>query len=97
MEPIYDVEVLVPDEDMGDVMGDLQTRRAMIMGMEADSGFQKLMAKVPLKEMQRYSTALSSITGGRATFTMSFAGYEKVPSDVQEELLKDYHEADDDE
>ncbi len=97
LEPIYDVEVLVPDEYMGDVMGDLQTRRAMIMGMEADSGFQKLMAKAPLKEMQRYSTALSSITGGRASFTMNFSGYEKVPGDVQEELLKNYHETDDDE
>ena len=80
-----------------DVMGDLQTRRAMIMGMDADSGFQKIKAKVPLKEMQRYSTALSSITGGRATFTMNFAGYEKVPSEVQEELLKAYQETDDDE
>ena len=92
LEPIYDVEVLVPDDCMGDVMGDLQTRRAVIMGMEADSGFQKLMAKVPLKEMQRYSTALSSITGGRATFTMSFSGYEQVPGEIQEELLKAYHE-----
>ena len=97
LEPIYDVEVLVPDEYMGDVMSDLQTRRALIMGMDADSGFQKIMAKVPLKEMQRYSTALSSITGGRASFSMTFAGYEKVPSEVQEELLKDYHESDDDE
>ena len=86
------MEVLVPDEYMGDVMGDLQTRRAIIMGMEADSGFQKLMAKVPLKEMQRYSTALSSITGGRASFTMSFSSYEKVPSEVQDELLKAYQE-----
>ena len=97
LEPIYDVEVLVPDDCMGDVMGDLQTRRAIIMGMEADSGFQKLMAKVPLKEMQRYSTALSSITGGRATFTMSFSGYEKVPGEIQEELLKAYHEEEADE
>ncbi|MDE6451845.1 MAG: elongation factor G, partial [Odoribacter sp.] len=94
LEPVYDVEVLAPDEDMGDVMGDLQTRRALIMGMEADNGFQKIKAKVPLKEMQRYSTALSSITGGRATFTMNFAGYEKVPSEVQEELLKAYQETD---
>ena len=97
LEPIYDVEVITPDEDMGDVMSDLQSRRAIIMGMEADFGFQKLMAKVPLKEMQRYSTSLSSITGGRATFTMDFAGYEKVPAEVQEELLKGYHEEDDDE
>jgi elongation factor G len=92
LEPVYDVEVLVPDDVMGDVMGDLQTRRAIIMGMEADSGFQKLMAKVPLKEMQRYSTALSSITGGRATFNMKFASYEKVPAEIQEELLKTYEE-----
>ncbi|MDL2231524.1 elongation factor G [Porphyromonadaceae bacterium OttesenSCG-928-L07] len=92
MEPVYDVEVLVPEEDMGDVMSDLQTRRAMIMGMDADSGFQKIKAKVPLKEMQRYSTALSSITGGRAAFSMEFAGYERVPSEVQEELLKAYKE-----
>jgi len=91
------VEVLVPEEDMGDVMGDLQTRRALIMGMDTDNGFQKIMAKVPLKEMQRYSTALSSITGGRATFTMKFAGYEKVPSEIQEELLNSYKETDDDE
>lgn len=97
LEPIYDVEVLVPEEDMGDVMSDLQTRRAIIMGMDADSGFQKILAKVPLKEMQRYSTALSSITGGRATFSMKFSGYEKVPSEVQEELLSGYKEADEDE
>ena len=97
LEPIYDVEVLVPDEYMGDVMGDLQTRRAIIMGMEADTGFQKLMAKVPLKEMQRYSTALSSITGGRASFTMNFSGYEKVPAEVQEELLKAYQEQEEEE
>ena len=97
LEPIYDVEVLVPEEDMGDVMSDLQTRRAVIMGMDADSGFQKIIAKVPLKEMQRYSTALSSITGGRATFGMKFAGYEKVPAEIQDELLKAYHEAEEDE
>ena len=97
LEPIYDVEVLVPEEEMGDVMSDLQTRRAVIMGMDADSGFQKIIAKVPLKEMQRYSTALSSITGGRATFGMKFAGYEKVPAEIQDELLKAYHEAEEDE
>ena len=90
LEPIYDIEVLVPEDRMGDVMSDLQTRRAMIMGMESEKGFQKLKAKVPLKEMQRYSTSLSSLTGGRATFNMEFAAYEKVPGDVQEELLKAY-------
>ena len=90
LEPAYDVEVLVPSDVMGDVMSDLQARRAIIMGMESDSGFEKISAKVPLKEMASYSTALSSITGGRSSFTMKFASYELVPSDVQEKLLKDY-------
>ncbi len=92
LEPIYDVEVMVPGDVMGDVMSDLQGRRAIIMGMESDNGFEKIIAKVPLKEMGSYSTALSSITGGRSAFTMKFASYELVPSDVQEKLLKDYAE-----
>jgi elongation factor G len=90
LEPIYDVEVSLPSEYMGDVMGDLQGRRAMIMGMSSERGYEKLMAKVPLKEMGNYSTSLSSITGGRASFTMKFASYELVPTDVQEKLLKEY-------
>ena len=90
LEPIYDVEVLVPGDYMGDVMGDLQGRRALIMGMNSEKGYEKLMAKVPLKEMASYSTSLSSITGGRASFTMRFAGYELVPSEIQDKLLKDY-------
>lgn len=90
LEPIYDVTVSVPSEYMGDVMSDLQGRRALIMGMESEKGFEKLKAKVPLKEMSSYSTTLSSLTGGRASFTMKFASYELVPSDVQEKLLKEY-------
>ena len=90
LEPIYDVEVFVPSDKMGDVMGDLQGRRAMIMGMSSEKGFEKLVAKVPLKEMSSYSTALSSLTGGRASFIMKFAGYELVPSDVQDKLIKDF-------
>jgi elongation factor G len=90
LEPIYDVEVFVPSDKMGDVMGDLQGRRAMIMGMSSEKGYEKLVAKVPLKEMSSYSTALSSLTGGRASFTMKFASYELVPSDVQEKLIKDF-------
>ncbi|MDR0733271.1 MAG: elongation factor G [Dysgonamonadaceae bacterium] len=90
LEPIYDVEVSLPAEYMGDVMGDLQGRRAMIMGMNSEKGYEKLMAKVPLKEMSNYSTSLSSITGGRASFTMKFAAYELVPADVQDKLLKEY-------
>ncbi|MDR2232264.1 MAG: elongation factor G [Tannerella sp.] len=90
LEPIYDVEVMVPGDYLGDVMSDLQGRRAIIMGMNSVKGYEKLMAKVPLKEMANYSTSLSSITGGRASFTMKFASYELVPTDVQDKLLKEY-------
>ena len=90
LEPVYDVEVLTPSDVMGDVMSDLQGRRAIIMGMASEKGFEKITAKVPLKEMSSYSTALSSITGGRSSFSMKFASYELVPSDVQEKLLKAY-------
>lgn len=92
LEPVYDVEVFVPADVMGDVMSDLQGRRALIMGMSSENGFEKISAKVPLKEMSSYSTALSSITGGRSSFTMKFASYELVPGDVQDRLLKEYAE-----
>ena len=92
LEPVYDVEVMVPGDVMGDVMSDLQGRRAIIMGMSSENGFEKLSAKVPLKEMSSYSTALSSITGGRSSFTMKYSSYELVPGDVQEKLLKEYAE-----
>ena len=95
LEPVYDVEVLTPADTMGDVMSDLQGRRAIIMGMESENGIEKLKAKVPLKEMSSYSTSLSSITGGRSSFTMDFSNYELVPGDVQERLLKEYTEAED--
>ena len=90
LEPIYDVEVLVPGDKMGDVMSDLQGRRAMIMGMTSESGYEKLTAKAPLKEMASYSTALSSLTGGRASFNTKFASYELVPADVQQKLIAEY-------
>ena len=94
MEPIYNVEVLTPSEYMGAVMSDLQNRRAMIMGMESDKGFDRLNARVPLAELYRYSTSLSSLTSGAATYTMQFASYEQVPADVQEKLLKAYTDTD---
>jgi elongation factor G len=90
LEPVYDIEILVPADFMGDVMGDLQGRRALITGMNSEKGYEKIMAKVPLKEMSSYSTSLSSISGGRASFTMKFSSYELVPPDVQEKLLKEY-------
>ena len=79
---------------MGAVMSDLQNRRAMIMGMESDKGFDRLNARVPLAELYRYSTSLSSLSSGAATYTMKFASYEQVPSDVQEKLLKEYTDTD---
>lgn len=90
LEPIYDVEVLVPGDRLGDIMSDLQGRRALIMGMSSEKGYEKLLAKVPLKEMSTYSTTLSSLTGGRASFSLKFANYELVPADVQDKLLKAY-------
>ena len=92
LEPIYDLEVYVPADYMGDVMSDLQGRRAIIMGMDSEAGYQKLSAKIPLKELSNYSIALSSITGGRASFTTKFASYELVPNDIQQTLIKE-HEA----
>ena len=96
LEPIYDLEVLVPSDYMGDVMSDLQGRRALIMGMDAEGSYQKLAAKIPLKELSNYSVALSSLTGGRASFSTKFASYELVPTDVQSELIK-AHEAEQEE
>ena len=92
LEPIYDLEVFVPDAYMGDVMSDLQGRRALIMGMDSEAGYQKLQAKIPLKELSNYSISLSSITGGRASFTTKFASYELVPNDIQQQLIKDHEE-----
>jgi len=88
MEPVYDVEILVPSDRMGDVMSDITSRRGMVQGMTSEKGFEKLKAKVPLAEMNKYSTSLSSMTGGRATYTMKFDTYQSVPGDVQEKLMK---------
>ena len=90
LEPIYDVEVFVPADKMGDVMSDLQGRRGMIIGMSSENGYEKLQAKVPLKEMSTYSTSLSSLTGGRASFIMKFASYELMPGDLQNMLVDEF-------
>ena len=92
LEPIYDLEVLVPGDYMGDVMSDLQGRRAIIMGMDSEAGYQKLNAKIPLKELASYSIALSSLTGGRASFQTKFSSYELVPNDIQQALIKAHEE-----
>lgn len=94
LEPIYDVEVFVPADKMGDVMSDLQGRRGLIVGMSSENGYEKLQAKVPLKEMSNYSTSLSSLTGGRASFIMKFASYELVPGDLQKKLIEEHEQED---
>ena len=90
LEPIYDLEVYVPADLTGDVMSDLQGRRAMIMGMDMENGYQKLEAKIPLKELSNYSIALSSLTGGRASFSTKFASYELMPNDLQQALIQEH-------
>lgn len=93
LEPIYKIEVLTPSDKMGDVMSDLQTRRALIEGMNTEKGFEKIIAKVPLKEMNDYATVLNSLTNGRAMYSMDFDEYDKVPGEIQNELLAEYEEA----
>jgi elongation factor G len=90
LEPIYEVEVLTPSDRMGDVMSDLQGRRAMILGMHSEGRYERLRVKVPLAELNKYSTSLSSLTNGRANYTMKFSEYSLVPPDVQEKLQAAY-------
>ncbi|MFN8290657.1 MAG: elongation factor G [Chitinophagaceae bacterium] len=90
LEPIYHVEVLCPDDLTGAVMGDLQSRRAIVEGIDSDGHFQKVIAKVPLSEMEGYSSSLRSITQGRAKFKMSFQAYEPVPFELQRKLIDEY-------
>ncbi len=90
LEPVYEVEIMVPSDRMGDVISDLQGRRGMVLGMSSEKGFEVVKARVPLAEMNKYSTALSSITGGRAMYSMKFAEYAAVPSDVQDSVIKAY-------
>jgi elongation factor G len=97
LEPIYDVEIMVPSDRMGDVISDLQGRRGLVLGMSSEKRFEVIKAKVPLAEMNKYSTALSSITGGRAVYTMKFAEYSQVPSDVQDAVIKAYEEEEEEE
>jgi elongation factor G len=97
LEPVYDVEIFVPSDRMGDVISDLQGRRGMVLGMSSERRFEVIKAKVPLAEMNKYSTALSSITGGRAMYTMKFAEYAQVPGDVQDQVIKAYSEEEEEE
>jgi elongation factor G len=97
LEPIYDVEIMVPADRMGDVISDLQGRRGMVLGMSSEKRFEVIKARVPLAEMNKYSTALSSVTGGRAVYTMKFSEYAQVPGDVQDAVIKAYSEEEEEE
>lgn len=92
LEPIYDVEIMVPEEVMGDVMSDLQTRRSLIMGIDSKGSYQVIRARTPLAELDRYSTALRSMTQGRASFTQRFSEYAPVPHDLQQRIAREVHE-----
>lgn len=92
LEPIYDVEIMLPEEVMGDVMGDLQTKRALIMGIDSKGSNQIIKARVPLAELDRYSTTLRSLSQGRASFRQQFADFVPVPFDLQQRLAKELHE-----
>ncbi len=94
LEPLYDIEVLVPEADMGSIMGDLQTRRAIILGMDSRGTFQVINARVPLSELDKYSTSLRSLTQGRASFKARFAEYALVPSEIQKKLAEEYQKED---
>lgn len=90
LEPIYDLTILCADDVMGDVMGDLQTRRAIIMGMEREGHYQKILARLPLAELHDYSSTLRSLTQGKAKFNMKLSDYQQVPPDIQTKLITDY-------
>ena len=87
LEPIMDVDIVVPDEFMGDITGSLNSRRGRIMGMEPQDGSQVIKAKVPLEEMYKYVNELKSITGGRGAYTMTFSHYEVVPSNQAQAII----------
>jgi elongation factor G len=92
LEPIYDLEILLPEEVMGEVMGDLQTRRSLIMGIDSRGSHQVIKARTPLAALDRYSTSLRSLTQGRASFTQKFAEFVPVPQDVQHKIAQESRE-----
>jgi elongation factor G len=90
LEPIYEVEITIPEECMGDVMGDVSSRRGKISGMDSDGHFQKIKAILPLAELYRYSSTLRSLTGGRGAHTRKFSHYSEVPKEVESKIIEEY-------
>ena len=97
LEPIMHVEVFVPDEYMGDIMGDMNKRRGRIMGMDQVNGLQRVTAEAPQAEMFKYATDLRSMTQARGYFTMRFERYEEVPQDVAKKIIENAQVEDDEE
>ncbi|OPZ78453.1 MAG: Elongation factor G [bacterium ADurb.Bin431] len=87
LEPIYDVEIKCPEENMGDIMGDLNSRRGRIMGMESTGRFQVVKAKIPLAELHGYSSTLRSLTQGRANYSRKFSHYDPMPKEVEAKVI----------
>lgn len=90
LEPIYNIEVKVPEENMGDVMGDISSRRGKIIGMDSDGHFQIIKAQVPLAELYKYASTLRSLTAGRGAHSRSFSHYEEVPKEVEHKIIEEY-------
>ena len=97
LEPIYEVSILTPEESMGDIMGDLQTRRAIILGMDSEGHYQKVIAKIPLAELYRYSSTLRSLSQGRSKYSMKFLEYAPVPMELQQQLINEYKASEEEE
>ncbi|MFN3695641.1 MAG: elongation factor G, partial [Ignavibacterium sp.] len=93
LEPIYEIEVKVPEEYMGDVMGDISSRRGKILGMDADGQFQVIKALVPLAELYKYSSQLRSLTQGRGLFKRKFSHYEEVPKEIEQKVIEEYNKS----
>jgi elongation factor G len=93
LEPIYEIEVTVPEEFMGDVMGDISSRRGKILGMDSDGHFQKIKANIPLAELYKYSSQLRSLTSGRGVHTRKFAYYEEMPKEVEQKIIDEYNKS----
>jgi elongation factor G len=90
LEPMYEIEVTVPEEYMGDVMGDISSRRGKIQGMDADGHFQIIKALIPLSELYKYASTLRSLTSGRGVYKRSFSHYEEVPKEVEQRIVDEY-------
>jgi len=93
LEPIYIIEVTVPEEYMGDVMGDISSRRGKILGMDSNGHFQIIKAQVPLAELYKYSSTLRSLTSGRGVHKREFSHYEEVPKEVEQKIIDEYNKS----